>query len=159
MGSPLQPEPPRLFLDASVIIAGVASRKGASRGLLTLAEIGIVRAVVSPFAINETERNLRWKLPDALPFFRRIQEAINWEVVPDPSQSESNVWATVVPLKDAPIIAAAVNAKPHRFITLDAKHLIEPPEVARRSLLVIATPAQVIIEIRQFLAEGFERNA
>ena len=158
MDNPRQPEPPRFFLDSSVIIAGVASHKGASRGLLTLAEIGIIRVIVSPFAVNETERNLRWKLPDALPYFRKIQEAINWESVADPAQADVHVWASLVPLKDAPIIAAAVIAKPHRLVTLDVKHLIEPTEVAERSGLAIRTPAQVLTEIRQYIAEGFARK-
>jgi len=101
-------EPPRLFFDASVIIAGAASIQGASRALLVLAEVGLIRAVVSPFALAEVERNLRWKLPQALPYFQRIREAIPWELVADPPQTESEAWTQIVPFKDAPIIAAAV---------------------------------------------------
>jgi predicted nucleic acid-binding protein len=155
MVAPPQPEPPRLFFDASVIVAGAASVHGASRAMLILAEVSLIRAVVSPFVLEEVERNLRWKLPVAVPYFQRIREAIAWEIVPDPSQKEGETWATIVPLKDAPIIAAAVNAKPHRLITLDAKHLIDPPQVAAQSGLVIRTPGQVMQEIRQYLAEGF----
>ncbi len=151
------PEPPHLFFDASVIIAGAASVHGASRALLVLAEVGLIRAVVSPFALAEVERNLRWKLPAAVPYFRRIHEAIQWEIVPDPPQAESEFWTKFVPLKDAPIIAAAIHAKPHRLITLDAKHLIDPPQVAAQSGLVIVTPGQMMQEIRQHIAAGFGR--
>ena len=153
----LPTEPPRLFFDASVIVAGAASVQGASRALLVLAEVGLVHAVVSPFALAEVERNLRWKLPAALPYFQRIREAGLWEIVADPPQDESNAWAKIVPLKDAPIIAAAIRAKPHRLITLDAKHLIVPPQVAAQSGLVIVTPGQVMQEIRQHIAAGFGR--
>lgn len=101
---------------------------------------------------------MRWKLPQALPYFQRIREAIPWELVADPPQTESEAWTQIVPFKDAPIIAAAVNAKPHRLITLDAKHLIDPPQVAAQSGLIIVAPGQVMQEIRQYIADGFERS-
>jgi hypothetical protein len=48
--------------------------------------------------------------------------------------------ANTTVLKDAPIIAAAILAKPDYLVTFDRKHLIQPPEVAALSGLVIALP-------------------
>lgn len=45
MVEPRVPEPPRVFIDASALIAGVASYTGASRALLMLAELGLIRFV------------------------------------------------------------------------------------------------------------------
>lgn len=60
------PTAPRLFLDASVIIAALASEAGASRAILILAEVGLFRLVVCPYVLQEVERNLRKKLPTAV---------------------------------------------------------------------------------------------
>lgn len=59
MGNSFPPEPktPRLFLDSSVIIAGLASRTGASHAILALAELGLIRLVGCPYILTEVERN------------------------------------------------------------------------------------------------------
>lgn len=43
----------RVFFDANVIIAGSVSRRGASRALMMLAEMGMFRMVVSRQVIDE----------------------------------------------------------------------------------------------------------
>ena len=58
----------KVFLDASVIIAGVASRIGASRAVLNLAEIGLIQAVASRQVLDEVERNIRQKNPTGLTY-------------------------------------------------------------------------------------------
>ena len=37
----------RVFADSSILIAGAASRTGASRAVLTMAEIGLFQLVIS----------------------------------------------------------------------------------------------------------------
>jgi len=54
----------RLFLDASVMLAAAGSARGSSRAVLTLAEQHDWVLVSSPYALNETLRNLP-KLPPA----------------------------------------------------------------------------------------------
>ncbi len=154
------PTPVKLFVDSSVIYSAVTSSTGASRALLALAELGLVQLTLCPYILHEVEESLRWKQPLSLDPFRRVANATNWIVQPDPSVAEVARWLKVVAdPKDAPIIAAAVIAKPHRLVTLDVKHLIEPTEVAGRSGLVICAPGQIMQEIRQYLAEGFGKVA
>jgi predicted nucleic acid-binding protein len=117
---------PRIFADASVLVAGAGSRTGASRAVLVMAEIGLYRLVVCRQVLDETERNLRKKLPAALPVFAELMMAINPEVVPDPGPEEVVRWQSVIEPKDAPILAAAVAASPDCFLTLDVKDFIEP---------------------------------
>ncbi len=148
------PEPPRIFPDASVLIAGAASYTGASRALLTLAELGLITLVTCPYIQDETRRNLALKLPDALPYFDNLQDSIPWETVEDPTSDEVKPWLHVIKAKDAPVLAAAVNAGPDRFVTLDRTDFLEVPEVAERSKLSICSPGQLIREIRQLLAAG-----
>ena len=56
----------RVFFDANVLIAGVASHRGASRAALMMAEAGLFQMVVSRQVLDEAERNLRRKLPVVL---------------------------------------------------------------------------------------------
>jgi predicted nucleic acid-binding protein len=148
---------PRIFADASVLVAGAGSRTGASRAVLVMAEIGSYRLVVCRQVLDETERNLRKKLPAALPVFAELMMAINLEIVPDPSPEEVVRWQAVVEPKDAPILAAAVAASPDRFLTLDVKDFIEPTHVAEKSGLRIETPAEFVQAIRALVEEGLSQ--
>lgn len=156
MGNSFPPEPktPRLFLDSSVIIAGLASRTGASHAILALAELGLIRLVGYPYILTEVERNLAEKVPEFLPAYRRLMVNLNWQMVKDPVAEDVGAWLDIVPAKDAPVLAAAVASAPHRFITLDTRHFISPPEVAERSGLSICMPGDFLQEVRAILARG-----
>jgi len=56
----------------------------------------------------------------------------------------------VIAAKDAPILAAAIAARPHRLVTLDV-HDFDRPEVRRSVTFPIQTPGELIAEIRQAL--------
>jgi len=148
---------PRIFADASVLVAGAGFRTGASRAVLVMAEIGLYRLVVCRQVLDETERNLRKKLPAALPVFAELMMAINPEVVPDPSPEEVIRWQSVIEPRDAPILAVAVAAAPDRFLTLDVKDFIEPTRVAEKSGLKIETPAEFVQAVRALVEEGLSQ--
>jgi predicted nucleic acid-binding protein len=152
---PIDPTAPRIFVDTSVIIAGVGSRVGASHAIMALAELGLLRPVVCPYVMDEAERNIQRKTPEALPRYREVQANIPWELIPDPDLEQVRTWIGVIVAKDAPVLAAAVIAHPHRLVTLDTKDFIEPPQVAARSGLRICTPGDLLREIRGILARGF----
>jgi predicted nucleic acid-binding protein len=147
----------RIFADASVLIAGAGSRTGASRAVLVMAEIGLYRLVVCRQVLDETERNLRKKLPAALPVFAELMMAINPELVPDPGPKEVIRWQALIEPKDAPILAAAVAASPDRFLTLDVKDFVEPTHVAEKSGLRIETPAEFVRAVRALIEEGLSQ--
>jgi predicted nucleic acid-binding protein len=65
-----------IFADSSVIIAGAASSTGASRAVLTLAELGFLKVVISQLVLEESQRNLAKKLPAALPVFTKLLATI-----------------------------------------------------------------------------------
>jgi predicted nucleic acid-binding protein len=155
---PQEPHPriPRVFMDSSSLFAGAASRWGASRAILTLAEIGLLQIVVCQQVLDETRRNLMEKAPEAMPYFERITLALKLEVVDYPSEEDvAKCKETIRHVSDAPILAAAMNAAPDRLVTLNTQHFIDDPEVARKSGLVIQTPGQFMMEIRGFLTEGY----
>jgi len=55
-----------VFVDANILIAAAGSRTGASRGVLNLAEMGLIQLIISRQVLDESERNLRDKLPKGL---------------------------------------------------------------------------------------------
>lgn len=144
----------RVFVDANVLIAGADSRSGASAAVLVMAELGLFTPVVSRQALDEAERNLRKKLPRALPRFAEILAQLPIEIIPDPPAEETARWEGVIEAKDAPILAAAVLATVDRFLTLNAKDFT--PAVAARRGLAIQTPGEFVGEIRRLLEENLK---
>ena len=62
----------RLFLDASVLVAGAISPPGGSGYILLLGELGSVELLVSQQVLTEARRALTRKAPGALTEFERI---------------------------------------------------------------------------------------
>lgn len=142
----------RIFADANVLIAGADSRSGASGAVLLLAEVGLFRLVVSRQVLDEAERNLRKKLPRALPTFAELLATVQIEIVPDPAPSAWQRWETLIEEKDAPILEAALTAGADRLLTLNTRDFT--PEVAAESGLAIQTPAQFIGELRALVSDS-----
>ncbi len=145
---------PRVFLDASVLFAAAASATGASRAIIVLAEIGLIRVVVSLQVLEEAERNLSRKAPKALPFYRQVIASLGLEIVGEPTPDKVVECAEVIEAKDAPILAAAMEAKPDRLVTLNTKHFVVP-EVIAFSKLTIQTPGEFMQGIRKILATAY----
>ncbi len=139
------------FVDSSVMIAGAVSRTGASRAVLSMAEIGLFQLIVSRQVVDECERNLRHKFPGALPVFAHLLTNINLIVVDDPPSEESIRWHLHIEAKDAPILAAAVQAKVVRLLSLNTKHFT--PNVAQASGVMIQSPSEFVREIRTIITE------
>lgn len=141
----------KVFLDASVIIAGVASRTGASRAVLNLAEIGLIQAIVSRQVLDEVERNIRQKIPQALPTLAVLLTYISWEIQEDPTPEQFLHWESIIEVKDAPILEAALQADSDYFLTLNTKDFTA--HVAQVSGLAIQTPGEFIQQIREILRQ------
>jgi predicted nucleic acid-binding protein len=142
----------KVFVDANVLIAGADSTSGASNAVLKLAEVGLFQLVVSRQVLDEAERNLRKKLPRALPNFAAQMARLRLEIVPDPTPEEITPWTAMIHPGDAPILCAAVKASVNRFLTLNTRHFT--PEVAAESGLLIQTPAQLMAELRDLVTKG-----
>lgn len=141
----------RVFVDANVLIAGTDSQSGASNAVLKMAEVGLFHLVVCTQVLDETERNLRKKLPRALPNFAAQLARLRLEILPDPTIEQVERWKEIIETKDAPILCAAVASGVDRFITLNTKDFT--PEVATQSGLTFLTPAQFVEEIRLLVTE------
>jgi len=142
----------KVFLDSSVIIAGVASASGASRAVLVRTEIGLFKGIVSEQVLEECQRNIASKLPAAMTAYGELILSLNLEVEPNPNAEAYAVWKTIIEPKDAPILAAAVLAKVDRLLTLNTKDFTQ--EVAQQSGLNIQTRSNFIQEVRWILSRG-----
>lgn len=142
----------RIFADSNILIAGADSRSGASHAVLVMAEIGLFTLVVSRQVLDEAERNLRKKLPHALPNFAKQMAQLNLEIVDDPPAEECLKWESIIEAKDAPILAAAVVAKVDRILSLNTKDFT--PEVADQCGICIQPPSQFVHDIRDIIDLG-----
>ena len=120
--------------------------------MLLMAEIGLFTLVVSRQVLDEAERNIRQKLPRALPNFADQMAHLNLEILADPPLEDAAKWEAIIEAKDAPILAAAVTAKVDRILSLNIKDFTQ--EVAEKCGVPIETPAQFIRDIRHLIDLG-----
>jgi predicted nucleic acid-binding protein len=145
---PSNPTRQRVFVDADVLFAGSAapSQHGASLAVLRLAEITLIEAIASQQVLDEAERNLAEKLPDALPAFRLIVSRC-LRIVPDPDSAELAPLTGMADPKDLPILAAAVREGCSWLVTFNVRHF-RPGHSAVRVL----PPGDLILRVRESLA-------
>ena len=108
----------RVFLDANVLFSAALNTSGGLHAYFSLAGTGVCELVASPYAIDEARRNIGRKQPANAPALERLiaQITVCREAAPDAVQ-----WAlaTGLPAKDAPILAAAAQAKAAFLVTGD----------------------------------------
>lgn len=142
---------PRVFLDTSVLLAGLASPTGASSMILALAEAELITLVVSEQVLVEAERNLQEKLPRAISEYRRFLIACPLDKAAAPTAADVAVAREILHPKDASILAAAVAAQVDYLVTLNRKHFLDDREVAHKSGLRIGTPGDFLAWLRNEL--------
>jgi predicted nucleic acid-binding protein len=111
----------RVFLDANVLFSTSLLTRGIASTLLRVGRTGGCPLLASQLAFEEAERNLVRKAPGALERFSSVRQAV--QVVVEPPVDLS-LWAEAqgLPAKDAPILAAAVNAQADLLVTGDRRH-------------------------------------
>jgi len=139
---------PKVFIDADVLFAGSAapSEHGASLTVLRMAEITLVEAYVSQQVLDEAERNLQAKLPQALPAFRMIVSRCI-QKVPNPKASEVQRYAGLAGRADLPILVAALQAGCPWLVSFNTRHY-QPghPDI------IVLPPGDFLLRVRDLLA-------
>lgn len=95
---------------------------------------GEIELVMSPTVLEETRRNLAESAPRAIPYLEFVLAHLAIEVV-RPTK------------KDAPIAAAAKRAVVEMLVTLDKKHLLGRPDLARFIGADIVTPKEAMARL------------
>ncbi|MBA3072333.1 MAG: PIN domain-containing protein [Anaerolineae bacterium] len=145
---------PEIFLDSSVLMAGIISSQGASRVLLLLSEDQKIRITISEQVIIEVERNIARKIPKILSYAREIILQSQIIIVRDPSKIDvlqHQDWISHP--ADVPILVAATIAKTEFLVTLNTKHFLDDPQVALRAGLQIGTPGDALKWLRERFQE------
>lgn len=138
----------RVFLDASVLVAAVASREGGSALVVRAAQKGFFDPVVSRLVLLEAERNVRKKLPhSALERFHQVLEGTPLHVTPAPTPEEIRLHERFIHEKDAPILAAAAAGRCVYLVTLDRRHFMTEKLRGTDLPLKILTPGDFLREI------------
>ena len=108
----------RIFLDANVLFSAALNTGSSLSLLFRLAEAGACELVSSPYAIDEARRNIARKSPAKSAALEQCVAAL--EVCREAPASIVQ-WAasTGLPPKDAPILAAAVQAQTQWLVTGD----------------------------------------
>lgn len=108
----------KLLLDANVIFAAAHSEDGRSHDLVALAGAGLCELLASAHALGEARRNLELKSGG---FERRLAAALAQTAIVAEAPIALVEWAQTqgLPLKDAPILAAAIYAQADLLVTGD----------------------------------------
>jgi len=138
---------PSVFLDADALLAGAASKRGASRLILKMSELGLIETIISTQVREEAERNLRGKLPQALPAYRALLRQVNPSMVPDPPAGKRQLYEDQADHDDVPILAAAVLAGAQYLVTFNVKHYYP-----RQGIIEVLRPGEFVTRVRKQLA-------
>ena len=145
---------PELFLDSSVLMAGICSSQGVSRVLLLLSEDKKIRITISEQVIIEVERNIARKIPKILSYAREMILQSQIKIVRDPSKMDVFQHLDWISHPaDVPILVAEANAKTEYLVTLNTKHFLDNPQVALRAGLRIGTPGDALKWLRERFQE------
>lgn len=146
------PQPPKIFLDTSALIAATFSAKGGAREILRLGEVGAVLPLVSQAVLAELEENVLKKKPRYLAVIATVLERSGVEIVDAPAiQTVQMCQRFLDYADDAVVLAAAVDAHADYFITLDRQHFLSNPLVPATLALPIGAPGDFLAWYRACL--------
>ena len=108
----------RIFLDANILFSAALNTGSRLRVFFRLAEAGVCELLASPFVLDEARRNIARKHPTKI---ADLEQLIARIAICREATSDEVRWARSagLPDKDAPILAAAVQAKAEMLVTGD----------------------------------------
>jgi len=109
----------RVFLDANILFSAAKS-PGAIRQLVHQIQIRSHECVADEYVIAEARRNLEQKFPASLPDFENLLRAISLLASP-PALSIPSL-ALLLPEKDRPVLASAIQHRCQALLTGDKTH-------------------------------------
>lgn len=127
------------FLDASVILSGLASGSGGSRALFEAAKTKKLKLLTTPLVVQEVAEHL-----DKIGVNQQDLEALfnkrTISIIPNPTEEKINRFGGVTKdPDDAHVLAGAVVSGANFLISLDKAHIVTPRvKRALRPLLVFS---------------------
>ena len=134
----------RIFLDASALLAGAyASPTGAMRVLICLTLADFYLLYTNEIAVEEAERILQSKAPEAVTVFRKLLVALPMMIKSAPKPGLIERAQRLVAPADAPLLAGALGCKADFLVTFD-RRLIASAVSGLERKLVITTPGDML---------------
>ena len=115
---------PKVFFNASVILAGLHSPKGGSGALLDWSKKGQVQAFTSEIVIDETIRNLTKIKVSKKIFKERLKGVFKGIAAPSSKRGAGRFSKIVVDMGDAHLFRSAKKLKVEYLVSLDKKHVL-----------------------------------
>ncbi len=138
----------KVFLDSNVILSGLFSDKGAPRIILDLLTLKLPMLTGSTGRYNllEVERNLKKKMPQALPLYHKYLPKLSLEVVALPSQEQIKSMTGAIAEKDVPVLVSAIACRADYLITGDKKDFDRLKGTQTHNLTIVS-PAEFIEKV------------
>ena len=135
----------KIFLDSNVLLSGLFSDKGAPRIILDLLTLGlpILKGATGKYNLMEVERNLKKKMPQALPVYQAYLPKLRLEIVSLPSKETIMSMAGAIAEKDIPVMVSAIECGAQYLITGDKKDFARLKDINEYDL-EIAGPSEFI---------------
>ena len=113
---------PRFFLDANILFSAVHDPESRSAVLMAFAKQGRCALVSSSYAAEEARRNIELKRPRALVRFKQILRGVRLVQEAPADLVRRVALEQDLPAADAPILAAAFQARVEYLVTGDRSH-------------------------------------
>ena len=136
------PKKSKLFIDSSALLSGLNSPTGAAGIILSAWVAGDFFIYISDQVIEEVQRNIQTKFPLLRERFFSFL-LTRPKIIKEPNLEEIRKAYQLIRSDDAPILAAAIKAKPDFLITWDIKHFLKR-EVILNVSFIICTPKEFI---------------
>lgn len=135
----------KIFIDSNVLITGMASDIGASFKILKLIELRIFDAYVCQLVLYESEKNIKKKLPESLPYFYYALKHLPFTIIKDSRKIDKKLTKNFPKKSDQIIFQTVQKFKPDYFLTLNRKHFHQK-SIKKIASFKILTPAQFLEE-------------
>ncbi len=135
----------KVFLDSSVLFSAIFSKKGYARNLFELAENGSIELIISDYVLEEVKRNLKNKAVGLLDLLETFIDVIPIKVVKSPSKNLVIKAVKYTHVKDAAVVASALEQKVDYLVSYDRKDLTENKKVKQKSGLKIVFPKEIVV--------------
>lgn len=136
---------PQVFIDTNVWFSAFYGSANSER-LLKAHVWGHIKAVISRQVLDELVRNVRAKIPQAERPLKTFLEATPPKILREPITIPPKLVGLVHP-KDAPLVAAAIQAGLHFFVTGNKSHF-DVGRLRQRFTITILTPNQLVDSLK-----------
>lgn len=115
----------KVLFNASVVLAGLRSKKGASGELLRLISIGKINGLISQMIFDEVVRHCEKLSLDPMSIEKQILNIFEKNITKSPNEKTVEFYySKVSDPGDAHVLATYKEEKCDALITLDKKHLL-----------------------------------